>query len=164
METRNLSGREYAALQSLFAALSHMQVLLPTLQQRAQTVPNLWRDLKLLESKTESTMKGILSTIPEKKLRQISTELAHTRIIIKVLPPGLDEKPTGMSYIPTKELNTALGYVCEHECIMCDQTPTEARKCPIRKMLDNILPHEVQAKDSDHCKYSDFSIGLETEE
>ena len=29
-ETKPLSGREYAALQSLFAAVSHMQALMPT--------------------------------------------------------------------------------------------------------------------------------------
>lgn len=162
-ETKYLSGREYAAVLSLFAAISHHAELFPILRQRAEMVPGLWEKMETVQSDTGDILDGLLSTIPESKLRHIRTDVSHVKLYIKVEPPGC--APTvdmrGMSYVPTKSLNELMCYVMEHECLLCDKTPKEARTCPVRAMFDGALPHEVNAKDAEHCKYSDMSIGLE---
>lgn len=164
-ETKPLSGREYAALQSLFAAVSHMQALMPTLEKRAKMVPNLWRDMCLVSKLVDRITEQIVTTVPLEKLRHVSADIRNTQLYVKVEPPGLHSIGVeGFSYTPTKVLNQLLGYVCEHDCILCDRTPVEARKCPVRKMLDGALPHEIRAKDGEHCKYSDMTLGMETED
>lgn len=162
METKPVSGKEYAAIQSLFAAVSHLQVLLPILESRAKMRPNLWRDLRMIQQRLDVVLAEILATCPPEKLRHISADVRNTQLYVKVEAPGLHSRSTeGFSYTPTKVLNQLLCYVCEHECIMCDKTPKEARKCPIRQMIDSALPHEVRAQDAEHCRYSDMTIGME---
>ena len=161
-ETKYLTGKEYAAILSLFAAISHHAELFPLLRKRAELVPGLWEKMQTVEETTNSLLDGLLSTVPANKLRHIRTDIAHVKLYIKVEPPGAvpSVDTRGFSYVPTKTLNQLLCYTMEHECMMCDKTPTEARQCPIRDMFDNALPHEVQARDAAHCRYSDMSIGI----
>lgn len=160
--TKPLSGKEYAALQSLFAAMSHLQELLPILETRAKMLPNLWRDLKCVSALTSKSLDRILLTVPPEKLRHIMADIRNVQLYIRVEPPGMHSFSTeGFSYTPTKTLNSLLGYVCDHECMMCDKTPVESRKCEIRQMIDAALPHEVKAKDAEHCKYSDMVLGFD---
>jgi hypothetical protein len=160
-----LSGKEYAALQSFFAAISHMAELIPYLKARAHMVPNLWRDLRMIETRLQTILDQLLLTVPPEKLRHISQDIRNTSLYIKVEAPGIRTQSTeGFSYTPTKVLNQLLAYMCEHECMMCDKTPTEARRCPYRQILDNALPHEIKARDRENCKYADFVIGIEDED
>ena len=160
-----LSGREYAALQSLFAAVSNMSVLYPILEKRAKLVPDLWRDMRLVQAKTDTMLERILRTVPLNKLRQINEELAHVQLYVKVEAPGIrTRKSEGFSYTPTAVLNDLLNYVCEHECLCCDKTAKESRKCEIRRMIEDALPHEVGHPDGEHCKFSDMVLGIAKEE
>ena len=162
MTEKPLRGREYAALQSLFAAVSHYQELFPVLKDRCREVPGLWRDMRLVDVKTQKILEGVLSTVPREKLRHIMADCKNVKLYIKIEPPGAVPTVTmGFSYVPTKTLNELLCYVCEHECLMCDKTPVEARKCPVRAMIDKALPHEIPNEDNDRCRYSDFTVGLE---
>lgn len=165
-ETKYLSGREYAALLSLFAAISHHAELFPVLKKRAQMVPGLWEKMETVETATSELLDGLLSTIPGDKLKHIKTDISHVKLYIKVEPPGCvpSVDMRGMSYVPTKALNELMCYVMEHECMLCDKTPVESRCCPVRSMFDNALPHEVAALDTEHCRYSDMSIGTEETE
>lgn len=159
-----LRGREYAALQSLFAAISHFQELYPALEERAKTVPGLWRDMRMIDTKSQRILEGLLQTVPEDKLRHVLADCKNIRLYIKVEPPGSVPTVTmGFSYVPTPTLNALLCYVLEHECLMCDKSPVEARKCPVRAMIDKALPHEIPYRDGERCKYSDFAIGVEEE-
>lgn len=164
-ETKYLTGREYAALQSLFAAISHHAEIFPVLQKRAQMVPGLWEQMMLVQEKTEGLLDGLLSTIPPDKLRHVNADIRNVRLYIRVEPPGCvpSVDMRGFSYVPTQVLNQILCYVMEHECLMCDKSPVEARKCPVRKWIDDALPHVVKATDKERCKYSDMSLGLEVE-
>ena len=160
---QKLSGKEYGALQSLMAMVSYMEALLPFLERRAKTVPGVWRDLMLIRKKCATCMDSLLVTIPPEKLQHIRADIEHTKIYVMVEAPGLSSKKMSdnFAYLPVRTLNQLLGYVCEHECMMCDKTPTQARKCHVRKKIDDALPHEVNAQDGEHCKYSDMTIGME---
>ena len=162
MDRVPLRGTEYAALQALFAAVSHYQELFPVLEKRAKLMPGLWRDMKLVEAKTQHILQGILNTVPENKLRHILADCRNIKLYVKIEPPGAAPTVTvGYSYTPTRTLNELLCYVCEHECLMCGKTPTEARHCEIRRIIEDALPHEIKAKDGEHCRWSDFTLGLE---
>ena len=161
-ETMPLSGKEYAALQTMFATVSTLSVLMPVLEKRARMVPGLWRDLRLIQAKVDTAMEGILRTVPAEKLRHIRADISNVQLYIKVEPPGLRRKVDGFSYTPTPVLNELLSYVCEHECMMCDKSAKEARKCEIRRMIEGALPHETGNPDGEHCKYSDMVLGIES--
>ena len=163
-----LTGNEYAALQTLFAVVSAWQEACENgaLKQRIrESGGTLWRDVCLLRSLSEKTMRGILRSIPAKKLQHIQAELSMTHLYIKVAPPGLPGMPDmqGYSYTPTAALNTMLQHVCETECGLCDKTEAESRKCKWRKAIEEALPHEVGKDKGGKCKYSDIVLGLETD-
>jgi hypothetical protein len=158
-----LSGREYSAVLSLFAAVSHFQTLYPMLKKRAELVPGTWEKMQETERLVQDILDAILATVPQEKLLHIKADVRNVKLYIRIEPPGCvpSVDMTGFSYVPTKTLNQLLCYVMEHECMMCDQTPVQARKCPVKEIFEKALPHEVSAQDSAHCRYSDMSMGLE---
>lgn len=162
IERKYLTGREYAALLSMFAQVSHYMVLLPTLEKRAKMIPGVWESLTEAQRLTDDALNKIPKTIPENKLRHVLADVQNAKIYVKIEPPGCvpSVDMTGFSYVPTKALNDLLMYVMDHECLLCDKTPGEAKKCPVREMFDAALPHEVVAKDTNMCRYSDMSLGL----
>ena len=163
-ETKKLTGREYSAMLSLFAAISHYQELYPILSKRADMVPGTQEMMDETSRLTGEIIDRLLGTIPQEKLRHMKADLDHVKLYIKVEPPGsvpsVDMR--SFSYVPTRTLNELLAYAMEHDCFLCDKTPAEARKCPVRKMIDAALVHEVDAIDAQHCKYSDLALGVET--
>lgn len=162
-ETRKLTGREYSAMLSLFSAVSHYKELFPFLRKRAAMVEGTEEMMDEAERVTDGIIDRLLSTIPPEKLMQMRADMKHVKLYIRVEPPGCVPSidMTSFSYVPTRTLNTLLCYVMEHECMLCDKTPVEARHCEFLKIFDNALVHEVNAKDTTHCKYSDMSMGLE---
>lgn len=164
-ERMPLSGREYAAMLSLFAAVSHYSELFPVLRKRAESV-DAWDEMQEISTAAQAVIDKLFQTVPLKKLKQVSAELSHVQLYIKIEPPGCVRtmNTAGFSYIPTKTVNDLLQYICDHECLMCDKSAVEARKCPYREMIENCLPHKVDAKDSANCKFSDMMLGLEEAE
>lgn len=162
-ETKYLSGREYAALLSLFAAVSHYAELFPRLRNRAELIPGLWEKMEDAHHLTDEILEEIVRTIPQDKCKHMLADIKHVKLYVKIEPPGSvpSVKMDGFSYVPTPALNELLAYVMEHECMMCDKTPVEARKCPIRNTFKGALVHEVDAQDGEHCKYSDMIMNLD---
>lgn len=154
-----LSGRHYSALQTLFAVVSAFTAGIEFLEDRAEMAGCL-EEMKKIGDLAQYCMDRILLTVPEKKLKQIRTELGMTRLHIRVEPPGLRQETKGFSYIPTDALNDLLNHLCQTECFLCDMTPVESRKCPYRILIDEVLPHEIDGKDREHCKYSDMVLGM----
>ena len=160
-ERTPLRGNEYAALQTLFAIVSGFTGSVGWLEKRARAA-GCWEDMGTVKQLAESCMQTILNTVPEKKLEHIQKDLQHIKLYIRNECEGLPSRVgKAYSYTPTETLNDLLNYLCQHECAMCDKTPVEARKCPHRAVIDKALPHEVDGKDREHCKYSDMVLGLE---
>ena len=160
MEVKNLSGKEYSAVLSLFAAVSHYAELYPWLRKRAEMVPGTVELMDSVQENSQDIIDRILSTIPQEKLYHMKMDLGHVKLYIKVEPPGCvpSKDMTGYSYVPTKALNELLAYLVTHECIFCDKTATEARKCPYRGIIDKVLVHDVDGVDREHCKFSDITL------
>lgn len=165
-EEMPLSSREYSALLSIFAAESHYAELFPLLKRRAELIPGLWDKMQELSVKSEELLAEVCRTIPLKKRQQIKMELAHVQLYVRIEPPGCVQTidTAGYSYLPTRTVNEMLAYLCENECMLCEKTATEARKCKVRHMIEEAIPHRVGTKDSANCKYADFVLGLEEPE
>lgn len=118
----------------------------------------------MMQTKCDTIMTRLLTTIPVNKLRHIRADIEHARVYVRVEAPGLESMSTaGFSYVPTDTINALLAYVCEHDCMLCDKTPAEAKDCETRKLIEKAIPHEIDAVDGAHCKFSDISLGLDIE-
>ena len=80
----SLSGREYYALRELFAAVDGFNRNACELEKRVRTIPNGYRDLRMLQSVSAKLMRDILETVPVKKLAQIRRELSSSEMILRV--------------------------------------------------------------------------------
>lgn len=159
-ERTPLSGREYAALQTLFAMVSGFTAGIDQLEKRSEAA-ECWEDLQEVGRLAQSCLDRLLLTVPNKKLMQIQTELENVRLHIKIEPNWAISKVRGMSYVPTDTLNDLLNHMCQTECFTCSKTAVEARKCPHRKTIEDALPHEVEGKERESCRFSDMVLGLE---
>ena len=158
-----VSGKEYLAIQHLFADASALVELTPIIRKRAQLVPGLWRDLCMLKTKSQKVLEQIIDTVPMKKRQHMLKDIKNTNIYIRVEAPGIKTvKDKSFSYLPTDALNALLNHLLQQECAWCDKTGKEGRSCPYRKMIEDALPHTVgREEDGEHCKYSDIVLGLD---
>lgn len=162
-----LSGKEFAALQALFATISTYEVIEPVLEKRTRTLaaPGAWRDLRMLRSVSDRVCRRLLDTVPTRKLRQTLMTFDHTRVYVKEEAPGIATMdPTSWSYVPTGALDDLLNTVLGDHCMFCELTEKEGRKCPYRQSIEACVPHDIRTtrvpRESDRCKYADLSIGL----
>ena len=162
--TEPVSGREYAALQSLFAVISTITVSEPILEKRLRRLGGgVWRDFRLLAVKADRVMHALLSTVPVNKLQQIERNFSMTRVYIKTEAPGIKTvDDTSYVYVPARALDYVLNIMIENNCLLCDKTEIEGRKCEHRRALEECLPHQVRvARGSEKCMYADLSLGLD---
>ena len=160
MDRTPLRGREYAALQTLFAMVSGFTACLDSIRERSERA-GCWEHMEAVGKLASECLDAILQTVPDNKLMHIRADLQNVRLYIKVEPPGLTRPCEGFSYTPTETLNELLNYLCQHECGLCDKTAGEGRKCQYRKLIESALPHEVDIVEREYCKYSDMTLGLE---
>ena len=157
MDRKPLQKREYLAILSLVGALDALTDAIPNLTSRGQT-----EALQAVLDAGKEAFRKVLSTVPVDKLRRIDADMKHTRIYTKVEAPGIKTVDTEHHrYVPARILNAFVGYVIEHECLMCDKSATDARHCPYRELMEAALPHELEFKAADdRCKWSGVALDL----
>jgi len=151
-----LSGREYNAIRELFGLMSALEKYMSLLKRRAQLQPGCWRDLRLVETKLERGLEGLLRTLPAEKLTQVQKDLQNTQVTVEVKPPaGLPRKMAeSFSYIPTQPLEKLIKHVMDYECSMCEKSEKEGRKCKWRQIIEDTFPYNLPQPDSEHCLFS----------
>ena len=80
----HFSEREYFATRELFGIVSTFNKNAEQLERRVREIPGGWRDLKLIMAVSEKLLRGILRTIPKKKLAVIQKELLNTEVLVNV--------------------------------------------------------------------------------
>lgn len=159
-----VSGKEYAAMQSIFAMISTIQVAEPILEKRLRRLGGgVWRDYRMLTVKLDRVMRALLSSVPANKLMQINRNFSMTRVYIKTEAPGIKTvDDTSYVYVPARALDYVLNIMIENNCLLCDKSEIEGRKCEHRRALEECLPHQVRvARGSEKCMYADLSLGLD---
>ena len=163
-ERTPLSGREYGALQSLFAVVSSWEVALPVLLKRAVQA-GCADEAAQMQTLSGKVLDALLKTVPQRKLAHIREELAHVAVYVKVEAPGIKTNHApNYAYLPVETLNELLNHMIREECVLCEADPDTAKKCKYRKLIESALPHSVGTDHGDHCMYSDMIIGLGVEE
>lgn len=163
MEQAALSGREYAALQSLFALRSGYDTTQSILEKRAE-MANVTEEFQQLRDLSRTVMDALLLTVPRNKLQHVLINLTNTKVYIKVEAPGIRTKdPTNMMLVPANSLDYILNAMVDNYCMFCDKTELEGRQCPHRQAMEGCLPHAINVeRGSEKCKFADLAIGLDS--
>lgn len=141
-ERTNLSGREYFALRALMGIVSTFATEDQILEKRLKNVPMGWCDIKMIEAKADRLLDAVLATVPQKKLAQIRQEIEHTRVEINVIRDVTGAHKKAFTYVPNDALEWLEEQVVDLNCMMCDKTEKESRKCPIRKNIEALYQYD----------------------
>lgn len=151
-----LKSREYTAILSLVGSMDALTHAIKGVD-RGQG-----EQLKKALEIGGAALRAICDTVPLNKLRLIQQDMRHTRIYTKVEAPGISTVDTEHHrYVAAKTLNELVNYVSQAECYLCDKGETEGRKCPIREMMENAIPHELDFKPIDgRCKWAGVALNI----
>ncbi len=141
-ERTNLSGKEYYALRALMGIVSTFETELPPMEKRLRSVKMGWCHAKLIVGLADRLLDKVLATIPPKKLAQIRQELGHSRVEISVTPDYTGAHKTMFTYVPNDALEWLEDQVIDLNCLMCDKTDKESRRCPVRRNIEALYMYD----------------------
>ena len=155
-----LSGNEYYAIREIFAVLSAYETSMEFLRDRAKLKPGVWRDMRLVSSKSQNIIAELMRTVPAKKLQLIMTELPNTYITVDVRPPrgAQPVKRPDYAYVPAAALDELICRVMDVDCFACEKRGRAIKKCPLRAMIEDTFPYDIPEPDNDGCKFAGCHI------
>lgn len=149
-----LSMREYEAIRMMFAAVSALDC--DTLHERSDLIPGLWDDIKKTRDDMMTATEKLLGTVPAKKLTAMQHELKHTVCKIEIRPPS-KEAGRDYLYIPRVAFVELLQRAIQLDCMLCDKTIQECKKCKLYKNIDACFPYLLDEPTDKLCPFAGVS-------
>lgn len=105
--------------------------------RRVKTIPNGWRDLKMLLTKIANLAVDLIYTVPEEKRDGTARALQRMRYVINQGPIASVPSGSGLQVIKDEELKTLIHAAWEGNCKMC--VDGNCKQCKLSKALDNMI-------------------------
>lgn len=158
----HFSEREYYATRELFGIVSTFNKNEEQLERRVREIPGGWRDLKLIMAVSEKLMKGILRTIPKKKLAVIQKELTNTEVLVNVrnaIAPHARTDTDGFTYVSQRALERITQRVVDFECFCCQKQGAEAKHCQLRRDIESTYMFDYTCPSKKECPFAGMMFG-----
>ena len=144
---RPLSSREYQELTQMFGVVVSARTHEEDLKARLQSVPGAWRCFRSGVSLMLKAIDGALSTVGEKKLKQIKVNLKNTVVMTKVTCYSSTKQDNGYMYVGGDALDRIISRVISDTCFTCTKDMEGMRKCQLRKDLDDCYPWDYPMRE-----------------
>ena len=151
-----MSGPEYAALKAIVGSMSTLLTEEAQIEKRLKRIKGGWRDLKLIEAKEIAIYEAILKTVPLKKLQQMEIELKNASLQISIVRDVTGKHKPAFTYVPTEALRWFEEQVVDINCILCDKSEKESRRCPIRRNIEALYAYDLPERKG--CPISQLTI------
>lgn len=133
-----VSGRELDLIEKLLLLDAVLNKDGENLHKRLSTIPNGWRDYRMLARVADKLTVALLSTCPVRMLERLKYMGARSEIDIKTRPIG---KGDPCMVVHTDAMRELINLVCTAECGMCAKfSAPEIKGCKLRKTLMDIAP------------------------
>ena len=122
----------------LFAGMQELMNVEEKMEKRVRSIPNGWRDLKMLISVFDKLIKSLIETVPVEKCMSMNRMLPRMKfkIICGAQPSNLGDDEC---LISNHDANVLATHAHEH-CKMCfDQ---DCRRCALGKTLDSVMTYD----------------------
>lgn len=122
----------------MFAGLQELEYASKEMEARFRAIPNGWRDLKMIISRLDKLIDGLMATVPVEKLSSMQRMLPHMKfkLLCGIQASTMGEDDCIISLV---EANTLARYAHE-QCKFCING--SCSQCPLGKVLDSILSYE----------------------
>lgn len=132
-----LKGKELKCVEYLVGMESRIVESGDALRERLRMVPNGWRDYRLIFSTLDRLLLKLYDTIPQKGRLYLQKLSKHGEILIRFSPAARSQE---WLLIRDDDLAVIANLAMASECAICLKQGREAKKCELRKALENIAP------------------------
>lgn len=137
VELQPLKGKELKCVEYLVGMESRIAESGDALRERLRMVPNGWRDYRLIFATLDRLLLRLYDTIPTKGLQYLQKLTKHGEILIRFSPAARSQE---WLLIKDDDLAVIANLAMASECAICLKQGREAKKCELRKALENIAP------------------------
>ena len=107
------------------------------LKNRLQTIPNGWRDYRMIATRLARLVSQIYETLPTNRIRYMETLCAYGEVLIRVRPAAKSDENI---LIPVSALKVLVNHAMAGTCTMCFKGRDEVKACKLRKALIEVAP------------------------
>lgn len=145
-------GNELRSIQMWAMWDAVLQFYAPTLEKRLRTIPNGWRQYRMIQTAVNKLLAQLYDTLPNSTMSRIVTQ--QKALEMRLLPKSATHKEYFV--LPYDDFLELLKYVDDGSCRMCLGDKETARRCPVRRILrDQVPPMEGTCHKISGCPYSD---------
>lgn len=145
-------GNELRSIQMMAMWDSVLIYYAPTLEKRLRSIPNGWRQYRLIQSAVNKLLGQLYDTIPNSTMSRIVA--MQNALEMRLTPRSASKKEYFV--LPYDDFCQLLTYVDDGACRVCLGEKETARRCPLRRILrDQVPPVEGTGSKLSACPYSD---------
>lgn len=156
MEPTKPNARELSVIEYLAALDVQLCGRQDVLRERLARIPNGWRDYRLIVMQTSRLLEKIYSTLPIKTLKRMEGICRNGEIVIRLRPPC--SIPDHV-LVNEDDMRRLINCAMAAECAICLRDGREIDTCPLRKVLESIVPPEEYSALG--CSYRNIAISNE---
>ena len=144
-----IKGNENQGLKWLFAFDSCLKLdCLDKLEKRLKSMPNGWRDARMIQTVLGRLIDNLSETIPPEQRISILKNLMNQEI--RIGTSAVASVPD-FTLVPLKSAYILSQAAMDNQCLFCAKSVMDARKCELRKALDAFTT--IDREEIDGCRY-----------
>lgn len=152
-ELKRIRSDESLPLRMIWCIDTMLRRELGAIEQRVRSIPNGWRDLRMMTAVMKKLKVNLYLTFPEEQRRTFEKTLSAQEFQISA--PRLSKDPTFV-YMDLDDAKLLMRHAILNECTYCHKSKQDARKCELRKAIDRWSIHDMEEVDG--CAFRAFSI------
>lgn len=152
-----LTGKELKCVEYLVAMESRVMEVEDALRERLRQVPNGWRQFRLLVTTLNGLLDDLYRTVPQKGLMYLQNIMAQGEVLIRFVPASRSPE---WKLVKDEDLAVLINLAMGSECAICMRQGREARKCRLRRALEDIAP-PGNGHPAGGCGYVNVVLGSE---
>lgn len=149
-----LSLKEYEVIRMMFATVTAFDG--ENIRERCELIPGLWETIETARDQLFKGVEALLKTIPAKKLIAMQHELQYTVCKVEIKPPSRDAGHDYL-YIPRKAYIDLLQRAIQLDCVLCEKTIKECKKCRLYRNIDACFPYLLEEPSDTLCPFAGVS-------
>lgn len=134
---QDANAKEMEAIQFLAALDGQLIISEPDIKDRLKRIPDAWRQYRIAKKFVSNVIIKLYETLPDKTLIYLDRLHHRGEVIVRMKPVRTDD---GTKLVPADAINILVNSAINAECPICLRTPTEMKKCKLRKALMIVAP------------------------
>lgn len=134
---KEMNSRELHRVELIAALDAQLEGGQEPLKSRLQTIPNGWRDYRMIHTRLGRLITQIYDTMPISRVKYMLTLCKYGEVLVRVKPAARSDENILM---PVSALRVLINAAMSEHCTMCFKGRDEVKACKLRKALIEAAP------------------------